>query len=141
MGTETEDNQEYIFICEMVLQNPPKGTITTFQRLVDGEGNVTSTQTATIAATSTKNWNLIPENGSYTLTGEAISLGGQYAMTAANGALTLAGTDVNFNYYTMAADSGTFNVTGTAIDLTRYVMTADNGAYTINGTDVDWIYP
>ena len=53
MGTELEDNQEYIFICEMVVENPPNGVITTFQRDVDEEGNVTSTQTASIAATST----------------------------------------------------------------------------------------
>lgn len=53
MGTESEDNQEYIFICEFEVQNPPNGVITSFQRDVDAEGNVISTQTAEIAANST----------------------------------------------------------------------------------------
>lgn len=53
MGTEIEDSLEYIFICELVLQQPPKGLMTTFQRQVDINGNVISTQTASISAVST----------------------------------------------------------------------------------------
>jgi len=50
MGNEIEDSVEMIFICEMVVQNPPNGTIVGFQRGLDAEGNVISTQTAEVAA-------------------------------------------------------------------------------------------
>jgi hypothetical protein len=53
MGTELEDNQEMIFICEMVVQNPVQNTIVSFQRDIDSNGNVISTQTASITAENT----------------------------------------------------------------------------------------
>lgn len=135
--SEIDDNLEYIFVCEMVLQNPPKGSITTFQRLVDGNGNVTSTQTASIAATATKNWNIVLESGSYTVTGEGVGLGGQYALAAASGSYAVTGTDVNLNHYRMTAESGSYGVTGTDVNLNRYIMTADSGSYAVTGTDVN----
>jgi hypothetical protein len=74
MGTELEDNQEMIFICEMVLQNPPNGVISTFQRDVDSNGNVISTQTASIAATSTRAYYIVASSGVCTLTGTDVTL-------------------------------------------------------------------
>lgn len=53
MGTELEDNQEMVFICEMVVQNPAQNTIVSFQNIIDGDGNTVSTQTASVAATVT----------------------------------------------------------------------------------------
>lgn len=74
MGTELEDNQEMIFICEFVVQNPPDGTITTFQRGVDSNGNVISTQTASITASSTRAYFIAASSGAYALTGTDVTL-------------------------------------------------------------------
>jgi len=74
MGTEAEDLVEYIFVAELVLQQPPNGSLISFQRDIDGDGNVISTQTASIEATATKNWNIVLDSGSYTLTGTDVTL-------------------------------------------------------------------
>jgi hypothetical protein len=68
------NNQEMIFICEMVLQNPPTGVVSTFQRDVDSNGNVISTQTASIAATSTRAYYVAANSGSYVVTGTDVTL-------------------------------------------------------------------
>mgnify|MGYP000936341412 FL=1 len=91
--SELEDNQEMIFICEMVLQNPKAGTIITFQRDVNASGEVISTQSASIDATSTKNFNLFPDSGNYAVVGNTVGLGGIDAM---EGSYNINGTDVTF---------------------------------------------
>jgi hypothetical protein len=53
MGTELEDNQEMIFICEMVVQNPVQNTIVSFQKSIDSNGYTVGTQTASVAVTAT----------------------------------------------------------------------------------------
>lgn len=91
--SEVDDNLEMIFIAEMIVQRPPKGSITTFQRLVDGLGNVTSTQTASMDATSTKNFNITPENGGFVLTGTSVNIVTQ-GLTADSGSYVTNGTDL-----------------------------------------------
>jgi hypothetical protein len=82
------------------------------------------------------------EQGSYTLSGQDVDLvyvGSGELLDAAQGSYTLTGQDVNFSVTRrLAAEFGTYNLTGETA-LVDIAMFAETGSYTLTGQTVDLI--
>lgn len=89
----------------------------------------------------TGNASLVPDSGSYVLTGTDASLiytnANDYTITADSGSYAVTGTDAGlFSGRKAIADPGSYAVTGTDTGLLLAArITADSGSYAITGTD------
>lgn len=81
---------------------------------------------------------LTAEQGSYTLTGQSVALKHGYKLTLDYGSYTLTGQDVALKKASkLTAEQGSYVLTGQAVSLKAgYKLTAEYGSYTLTGQDV-----
>lgn len=91
-------------------------------------------------------YELIANNGSYSLTGQSATLTKTYEVTASNGSYSLTGQSADLTWagagsYTLTAQAGSYSLTGQSATLLKTnVLTASNGSYSLTGQSATLTY-
>lgn len=138
-----------------------------FKATAGATGNLTITQTSSIAVGLTISLRAAPNvytltglGGSYSLTGQSVSINRNRSLSANGGNYSLTGNSAGiFLNRTLTAIGGVYNITGNSVDITytassisakvswvqfsipeagtQYTLTAQGGSYTLSGSSID----